>query len=86
MFLFKDFNDDNNCFLEICVGVGGDEVVIFVGDFFCMYSCYVESCGWCVELVNVNESEYGGYKEVVVNVSGDGVYGVLKFELGGYCV
>lgn len=84
--MFCDFNDDNNCFLEIWVGVGGDEVVIFVGDLFCMYSWYVESKGWCVEFVNVNEGEYGGYKEVVVNISGEGVYGVLKFEFGGYCV
>jgi len=86
LLLPKDPNDDNNCFLEIRAGAGGDEAAIFAGDLFRMYSRYAESRGWRVELVNANESEHGGYKEVVANVSGDGVYGVLKFESGGHRV
>lgn len=51
-----------------------------------MYSRYAESRGWRVELVNANEGEHGGYKEVIANISGDGVYGVMKFESGGHRV
>lgn len=51
-----------------------------------MYICYVELCCWQVEIFSVNEGEYGGFKEVIVKISGDGVYGWLKFEFGGYCV
>lgn len=61
-------------------------MVLFVGDLFCMYSCYVEVCCWWVEIMSVSEGEYGGYKEIIVKISGDGVYGCLKFEFGGYCV
>lgn len=86
LLLPKDPNDDNNCFLEIRAGAGGDEAAIFAGDLFRMYSRYAESRGWRVELVNANEGEHGGYKEVIANVSGDGVYGVLKFESGGHRV
>lgn len=86
LLLPKRSNSDNNCFLEIRAGAGGDEAAIFAGDLFRMYSRYAESRGWRVELVNANESEHGGYKEVVANVSGDGVYGVLKFESGGHRV
>lgn len=84
MLLLKDLNDDCNCFLEICVGVGGDEVGIFAGDLFCMYSCFVEKKGWCIEVMLLSEVEYGGYKEMIVKVNGDGVYGMFKFEFGGY--
>jgi Protein chain release factor A len=86
LLLPKDPNDDNNCFLEIRAGAGGDEAAIFAGDLFRMYSRYAETRGWRVELVNANEGEHGGYKEVIANVSGDGVYGVLKFESGGHRV
>jgi len=86
LLLPKDPNDDNNCFLEIRAGAGGDEAAIFAGDLFRMYSRYAESRGWRVELVNANEGEHGGYKEVIANVSGDGVYGILKFESGGHRV
>ena len=86
LLLPKDPNDDSNCFLEVRAGAGGDEAAIFAGDLFRMYSRYAETKGWRVELINANEGEHGGYKEVVANISGDGVYGILKFESGGHRV
>ena len=82
----KDPNDEYNCYLEIRAGTGGDEAGIFAGDLFRMYSRYAESKRWRVEMLSANESEQGGYKEVIVKVSGDGVYGQLKFESGGHRV
>ena len=86
LLLPKDPNDDHNCFLEIRAGAGGDEAAIFAGDLFRMYSRYAETRGWRVELVSANEGEHGGFKEVIANISGDGVYGVMKFESGGHRV
>lgn len=86
LLLPKDPNDDNNCYLEIRAGAGGDEAGIFAGDLFRMYSRYAESRGWRVELMSTNESEQGGFKEVVAHVTGEGVYGVMKFESGGHRV
>ncbi|GLQ75008.1 peptide chain release factor 1 [Vibrio sp. vnigr-6D03] len=86
LLLPKDPNDDRNCFLEIRAGAGGDEAGIFAGDLFRMYSKYAEKRGWRVEVVNSNESEHGGYKEMIAKVVGEGVYGVLKFESGGHRV
>ncbi|HHF1580026.1 TPA: peptide chain release factor 1 [Haemophilus influenzae] len=86
LLLPKDPNDEYNCYLEIRAGTGGDEAGIFAGDLFRMYSRYVESKRWCVEMLSANESEQGGYKEVIVKVSGEGVYGQLKFESGGHRV
>jgi peptide chain release factor 1 len=86
LLLPKDPNDDRNCFLEIRAGAGGDESGIFAGDLFRMYSKYAEKRGWRVEVVNSNESEHGGYKEMIAKVVGDGAYGVLKFESGGHRV
>jgi|TARA_R110002167_G_scaffold35981_10_gene114444 peptide chain release factor 1 len=86
LLLPKDPNDDNNCFLEIRAGAGGDEAAIFAGDLFRMYSRYAESQRWKVELVTCNEGDHGGYKEMIVNVMGEGVYGILKFESGGHRV
>ncbi len=86
LLLPKDPNDDNNCFLEVRAGAGGDEAAIFAGDLFRMYSRYAENKGWRVEVISANEGEHGGYKEVVANISGDGVYGNLKFESGGHRV
>ncbi len=82
----KDPNDDNNCFVEIRAGAGGDEAAIFAGDIFRMYSRYAEKQGWKIELMNTNESEQGGYKEIIMKVNGDGVYGQMKFESGGHRV
>jgi peptide chain release factor 1 len=86
LLLPKDPNDDNNCFLEIRAGAGGDEAAIFAGDLFRMYSRYAESKRWKVELITCNEGEHGGYKEIIVNLMGDGVYGTMKFESGGHRV
>ncbi|MBU2978877.1 peptide chain release factor 1 [Alteromonas sp. C1M14] len=86
LLLPKDPNDDNNCFLEIRAGAGGDEAGIFAGDLFRMYSRYAETQGWKVDVVSQNEGEHGGFKEVIAHISGEGVYGILKFESGGHRV
>ncbi|MCC4225467.1 peptide chain release factor 1 [Vibrio campbellii] len=86
LLLPKDPNDDRNCFLEIRAGAGGDEAGIFAGDLFRMYSKYAEKRGWRIEIMSSNEAEHGGYKEMIAKVSGDGAYGVLKFESGGHRV
>ncbi|WP_296043612.1 peptide chain release factor 1 [uncultured Alteromonas sp.] len=86
LLLPRDPNDDRNCFLEIRAGAGGDEAAIFAGDLFRMYSRYAETKGWRIEMVSANEGEHGGFKEVIANVTGEGAYGVLKFESGGHRV
>ncbi len=86
LLLPKDPNDERNCFIEIRAGAGGDEAGIFAGDLFRMYSKFAEKSGWRVEVMSCNESEQGGYKEMIAKVSGDGVYGTLKFESGGHRV
>lgn len=78
----KDPEDDKDCILEIRAGTGGDEAGIFVGDLFRMYQKYCESMGWSTEIINANESSSGGFKEISMEVSGDGVYGILKYESG----
>jgi peptide chain release factor 1 len=82
----KDPNDDKNIFLELRAGAGGDEAAIFVGDLFRAYLKYAENNGWKVEIMNTNESESGGYKEVVVLIKGDHVFSKLKFEGGTHRV
>ncbi|TLS80483.1 peptide chain release factor 1 [Photobacterium damselae subsp. damselae] len=82
----KDPNDERNCFLEIRAGAGGDEAGIFAGDLFRMYSRYAERRGWRIEVMSANDAEHGGYKEMIAKVTGDGAYGVLKFESGGHRV
>ena len=86
LLLPKDPNDERNCFLEIRAGAGGDEAGIFAGDLFRMYSRYAEKRGWRIEVMSANESEQGGYKEMIAKVNGEGAYGVLKFESGGHRV
>jgi peptide chain release factor 1 len=86
LLLPKDPNDDSNCFVEIRAGAGGDEAAIFAGDLFRMYSRYAEKQGWKIEVMNSNESEQGGYKEIIMKMNGDGVYGQMKFESGGHRV
>jgi peptide chain release factor 1 len=78
----KDPKDNNNVFLEVRAGTGGDEAAIFAGDLFRMYSRYAETKKWKVEVVTTNEGEHGGYKEIIANISGEGVFGQLKFESG----
>lgn len=81
-----DPNDDKNIYLELRAGAGGDEAAIFVGDLFRAYLKYAENNGWKVEIMNTNESESGGYKEVVILVKGDYVFSKLKFEGGTHRV
>ena len=82
----KDPDDDKNIFLEIRAGAGGDEAAIFSGDLFRMYTRYAEKLRWNVEVVSESEGEHGGYKEVVLRISGDSVYSKLKFESGAHRV
>lgn len=86
LLLPKDPNDASNVYLEVRAGTGGDEAAIFVGDLFRMYSRYAEQKGWRVEVVNQNEGEHGGYKEMVSKIMGTGVYSLLKFESGAHRV
>jgi peptide chain release factor 1 len=78
----KDPEDDKNIILELRAGTGGDEACIFVEDIFRMYTMYFKEKGWTYELLNSNEGGTKGYKEVTLNVEGEGVYGTLKFESG----
>ncbi len=82
----KDPNDARNLFLEIRAGTGGDESALFAGDLFRMYSRYAERNRWKVEVVSANESELGGYREIIARVAGQGAYSKLKFESGGHRV
>ena len=77
-----DPEDNKNAIVEIRGGTGGDEAAIFAGDLFKMYTRYCESKGWKVEVTNISEGTSGGYKEVIFTVSGDKVYGTLKYESG----
>ena len=82
----KDPNDNRNIYLEIRAGTGGDEAAIFVGDLFNAYLRYAELKSWKLELVNLSESDFGGYKEVVVLIKGKDVYSRLKYEGGTHRV
>lgn len=82
LLLPKDPNDAKNIFLEIRAGTGGDEAALFVGDLFRMYSRYAETRGWKVELMSSNPIGIGGFKEIIVLISGDQVYSMLKYESG----
>jgi peptide chain release factor 1 len=86
MLLPKDPDDARPAFVEIRAGTGGDESALFAGDLLRMYTRYAESQGWRCEIVSESLSELGGYKEVVVRIEGDQVYGALKFESGGHRV
>lgn len=86
MMLPKDPNDKVPAFLEIRAGTGGDEAAIFSGDLFRMYQKYAQNQGWTVEVLSANEGEHGGYKEIITRVSGNSVYGRLKFESGAHRV
>ncbi|WP_028116809.1 peptide chain release factor 1 [Ferrimonas senticii] len=86
LLLPKDPKDDNDAYVEIRAGAGGDEAAIFAGDLLRMYSKYADTKGWKVELMSSNQGEHGGYKEVIAKFSGDGVYGEMKFESGGHRV
>lgn len=82
LLLPKDPNDTKDCFMEIRAGTGGDEAGIFAGDLFRMYQRYADRRGFKIELIDFNESEKGGYKEIVFSISGEDAFGLLKFESG----
>jgi|SRR5690554_102135 len=82
LLLPSDPEDEKNVVVEIRSGTGGDEASIFAGDLFRMYTKFCEDKGWKVEVTHTSEGTSGGYKEVVFNVSGNGVYGILKYESG----
>ena len=77
-----DPEDEKNAVMEIRAGTGGDEASIFAGDLFRMYSKYFESRGWKVEVNRYSEGTAGGYKEIVMSITGNGVYGIMKYESG----
>jgi peptide chain release factor 1 len=77
-----DPEDDKNAILEIRSGTGGDEACIFAGDLFRMYARFAEAKHWKMEVTNTSEGTAGGFKEIVANISGNGVYGVMKYESG----
>ena len=81
-----DPHDDNNIYLEIRAGTGGDEAAIFAGDLFRMYSKFAEQMRWPVEIISAREGEHGGYKEIVSRIAGNGIYAKLKFESGAHRV
>ena len=82
MLVPADPQDSKNAILEIRGGAGGDEAAIFAGDLFRMYAKFCETKGWKMEVSNANEGTAGGYKEIVCSVTGDNVYGILKYESG----
>ena len=86
LLLPTDPHDDNNIFLEIRAGTGGDEAALFAGDLFRMYQKYAESRGWPMQILSRSEGEHGGFKEIVVRIAGQGAYSRFKFESGTHRV
>ena len=82
LLLPKDRDDAASAILEIRAGTGGDEAAIFAGDLFRMYQRFASAEGWRLEVISESEGEAGGYKEIIASVTGDGVFGRLKFESG----
>ena len=86
LLLPRDPADNNNTFLEIRAGTGGDEAALFAGDLLRMYTRYAENQGWKVEVISASANELGGYKEVILRIIGKGAYSKLKFESGAHRV
>ena len=86
LLLPKDPDDSRNVIVEIRAGTGGDEAAIFSGDLYRMYTRFAETQGWRTEMMSANEGEHGGFKEVIVRISGTDVYSRLKFESGAHRV
>ncbi|MDP3738983.1 MAG: peptide chain release factor 1 [Hyphomonadaceae bacterium] len=82
MLLPKDKDDDGSAVIEVRAGTGGDEAALFAGDLWRMYQRYASARGWQVEIVSASDGEMGGYKEVVAELRGRGVFGRMKFESG----
>lgn len=78
----KDVADERSAILEIRAGTGGDEAALFAGDLYRMYERFAESQGWKVEMISASASDVGGFKEVVANIAGKGVFAKMKFESG----
>ncbi|MCH5217961.1 MAG: peptide chain release factor 1 [Muribaculaceae bacterium] len=78
----SDPDDSKNCIVEIRGGTGGDEAALFAGDLFRMYQKYAEMKGWSLSVSSVSEGAAGGFKEIIFNLSGEGVYGIMKYESG----
>ncbi len=78
----KDRDENASAILEVRAGTGGDEAALFAGDLFRMYQRYASTRGWRVEIDSVSEGEVGGYKEIIASITGDGVFGRMKFESG----
>ncbi|HEY3586530.1 MAG TPA: peptide chain release factor 1 [Myxococcaceae bacterium] len=78
----KDKDENASAILEVRAGTGGDEAALFAGDLFRMYQRYAQLHGWRVEVDSASEGEMGGYKEIIASITGDGVFGRLKFESG----
>jgi peptide chain release factor 1 len=82
MLLPKDPNDSKGVILEIRAGTGGDEAGLFAGDLFRMYSRFAEKMQWKLQIIDATESTSGGYKEIICTITGEGAYGMLKYESG----
>lgn len=82
LLLPEEPDDAKNAIMEIRAGTGGDEAALFARDLFKMYSRYIESRGWKIEVTHYTEGSLGGYKEIIFTITGDGVYGALKYESG----
>ena len=78
----RDADENASAILEVRAGTGGDEAALFAGDLFRMYQRYAQTHGWRVEVESESEGEMGGFKEIIASISGDGVFGRLKFESG----
>ena len=86
LLLPQDANDDRSVIMEIRAGTGGEEAALFAADLYRMYSMYAAKRGWRTELASVNETELGGFKEIVFTVEGEGAWRRLKYEAGSHCV
>lgn len=78
----RDPNDNRSVVVEIRAGAGGEEAALFAADLYRMYSYYAQSCGWTIEFIDANETELGGFKEVVFSIDGQGAFSRLKYERG----
>ncbi len=82
LLLPRNPNDDKNCIVEIRAGTGGDEAGIFAGDLFRMYHRFADTKGWQMEMIDFNEGERGGYKEIIFSLAGEEAFGMMKYESG----
>lgn len=78
----KDPNDEKNAIIEIRAGTGGEEAALFVADLYRMYGYYAASKGWKTQVIDTNETGLGGFKEIVIQITGENVYGLMRFESG----